>query len=664
MAASTLRLLCTVVASALLTNPLLASELVLTQGTNFAVDVSRQDGRIAIDLLGHIWILSARGGEAQAVGDNTGVASNPKWSPDGKSILYEVTEPGISQIWLLDSLTGVSRAIGEPLYFDRQPSWHPDGSRIVFSSPRGQTGFDIWEQDIATGVATQISSDAGNDSEPAWSSNGFALAYIRQENGIWSLIVRRDNEEQRIIRSADRLSAPSWRPDGTLLMYQRHATEGATLEMAILSEPPIVRAYSGGEDLFAAAISWKDRTQFFYAADGIIKKRNFDARHSQRISFRAYVNDLSTTGKKQRLQRSLKVIDTPLSRLVMRASRLFTGGDSVYLIDHDVLIENGRIADIVSRQEWPAETILDLGDVTIMPGLIDAFSALPKGPPEIVGPLLLSLGITTLVTADVIPVDEKYAAWHGESSPGPRVLKSILASEPVPAKLPDDLAMVQVASLVTLSPQQRLNVDKWRETGLPLLVKNWQAGLGLDADLALGIQSMPASPGGKRYQDLQLGNGHAAVTLVSGMAGANTVGVQPLLTSRQGELLRTGVVNQAYADTALSFGTEQTALVLGSQPNGLPAGLALHAELRAMQYAGLSPAAALQSAGVNPAKALGYEKDLGQIRPGGLADLVIVDGDPLNNVDDAFKVIGVVRNGRFFSVGGLLDRAMAMAPID
>lgn len=664
MAASTMRLLCTIVASALVTNPLLASELVLTQGTNFAVDVARQDGRIAIDLLGHIWILSARGGEAQAVGDNTGVASHPKWSPDGNSILYEVAEPGTSQIWLLDSHTGVSKVIGEPLYFDRQPSWHPDGSRIVFSSPRGQTGFDIWEQDVATGVATQISSDPADDSEPVWSSNGLALAYIRQERDTWSLIVNRDNSEQRILSSSDRLSAPSWRPDGTLLMYQRHAAEGATLEMAILSEPAIVRTYSGGEDLFAGAISWKDRSHFFYAADGIIKKRNFDARHSQRVSFRAYVNDLSTSGKKPRLQRSLSVIDAPHSRLVIRASRLFTGGDSEYVIGQDVLIENGRIADVVSRQEWPTETILDLGDVTIMPGLIDAFSALPKGPPELVGPLLLSLGITTLVTADTTALGERYAAWHGESNPGPRILGSVLASEPVPAKLPDDIALVQVGSLTRLSPQQRTNIDKWRETGLPLLVKNWQAGLGLDADLALGMQSMPASPAGKRYQDLQLGNDHAPVTLVSGMAGSNTVGVESLLASQQGELLHAGAANQSYADSALSFGTEQTALILGSQPNGLPAGLALHAELRAMQYAGLSPAAALQSAGINPAKALGYEKDLGQIKAGGLADLVIVDGDPLNNVDDALNVIGVVRNGRFFSVGGLLDRAVAIVPVD
>ena len=35
---------------------------------------------------------------------------------------------------------------------------------------------------------------------------------------------------------------------------------------------------------------------------------------------------------------------------------------------------------------------------------------------------------------------------------------------------------------------------------------------------------------------------------------------------------------------------------------------------------------------------------------------MIVDGDPLANIGDALKIVGVVRNGRFFSVSGLLDR--------
>jgi len=50
---------------------------------------------------------------------------------------------------------------------------------------------------------------------------------------------------------------------------------------------------------------------------------------------------------------------------------------------------------------------------------------------------------------------------------------------------------------------------------------------------------------------------------------------------------------------------------------------------------------------------------LGRIAVGASADLVFVDGDPLNDIVDALNVVAVVRNGRFYSVSGLVDRAKA-----
>ena len=97
-------------------------------------------------------------------------------------------------------------------------------------------------------------------------------------------------------------------------------------------------------------------------------------------------------------------------------------------------------------------------------------------------------------------------------------------------------------------------------------------------------------------------------------------------------------------------------VVLGSKPNGMPPGLGLHAEFRALAAAGLTPEQALRAAGVNAASALGLGLQLGRIAAGSFADLVIVDGDPLADIGDALNVVAVVRNGRFFSTIGLIDR--------
>ena len=105
-------------------------------------------------------------------------------------------------------------------------------------------------------------------------------------------------------------------------------------------------------------------------------------------------------------------------------------------------------------------------------------------------------------------------------------------------------------------------------------------------------------------------------------------------------------------------------LVLGSAPNGLPPGIALHAEFRALADAGLRNEQVLRTAGVNAAAALGFGLQLGRVTRGAAADLLVIDGNPLTTIDDTLKIIGVVRNGRFYSVSGLLDLAEAARNVE
>ena len=85
-----------------------------------------------------------------------------------------------------------------------------------------------------------------------------------------------------------------------------------------------------------------------------------------------------------------------------------------------------------------------------------------------------------------------------------------------------------------------------------------------------------------------------------------------------------------------------------------PNAINLHGELMAYTMAGMSAFDALKAATVNPAKALGY--DGGTIEPGKLADLIAIDGDPLANIANTYKVKKVVANGRAYDVAELVAR--------
>lgn len=78
-------------------------------------------------------------------------------------------------------------------------------------------------------------------------------------------------------------------------------------------------------------------------------------------------------------------------------------------------------------------------------------------------------------------------------------------------------------------------------------------------------------------------------------------------------------------------------------------GYALHAELRALVGAGLTPYQALSTATRNPAEYLGVSRSHGSITPGKVADLLLLDADPLMSVDAVAKPVGVMLAGRWFS---------------
>jgi imidazolonepropionase-like amidohydrolase len=89
-----------------------------------------------------------------------------------------------------------------------------------------------------------------------------------------------------------------------------------------------------------------------------------------------------------------------------------------------------------------------------------------------------------------------------------------------------------------------------------------------------------------------------------------------------------------------------------------PNAINLHGELLAYVTAGMTPYEALKAATVNPAKALNLEA--GTIEPGKLADIIIVDGDPLQDITTLRRVKRVIANGRVYEMSDLLKGA---API-
>ena len=71
-------------------------------------------------------------------------------------------------------------------------------------------------------------------------------------------------------------------------------------------------------------------------------------------------------------------------------------------------------------------------------------------------------------------------------------------------------------------------------------------------------------------------------------------------------------------------------------------------EMELMTRAGLTPLQVLRSATVNGAKAMNLERDIGTVQPGKLADLVVLDADPLADVLNLSRIHRVIKDGKLF----------------
>jgi imidazolonepropionase-like amidohydrolase len=90
--------------------------------------------------------------------------------------------------------------------------------------------------------------------------------------------------------------------------------------------------------------------------------------------------------------------------------------------------------------------------------------------------------------------------------------------------------------------------------------------------------------------------------------------------------------------------------------HGQREGLGSHWEMWGFVMGGMSPMQALQAATIDPARHLGLVRDLGSLENGKLADLLIVDGNPLENIRVTDHIAYVVQNGRIYEGGTLTEK--------
>ena len=245
----------------------------IRQGTNMSAALAPGGPTLVVDLLGRLWSVPATGGGAVPLTPEDEQARNPRFSPDGGRVVYQRRSGTQWDLWLLDMATGEQRPLTASPDDEREPDFAADGRAVIFASNR--TGhYCVWAITLDGGVETQLTEEAGAASYPTVSEHGL-VAYVLERDDDWSIrVLGTDGAIDVVHTSASRLSPPSWRPGGGVLIFgEQDSPETSRLQLLLLGEPRVLKSLSGSEDLFAARAAWRSAAEFLYTADGQLWRR-------------------------------------------------------------------------------------------------------------------------------------------------------------------------------------------------------------------------------------------------------------------------------------------------------------------------------------------------------------------------------------------------------
>jgi Tol biopolymer transport system component len=625
-----------------------------------------------------LWIRDMKSGQSRAVTSITTQPQGASWSPDGKRIAFFNVDGmwRVAQISVLDVATGTVTKVHDQLAQPGIPTWSPDGKRLALA------GIAPMTRRFREGTNQVLTISADRDVGRPFRG--------RQPGGPERPALQVEGD--RWFAPAPLLSidsrggcGPVWSPDGTKM---------AAIYEGVLSVWPVA---TNGEPLgpprrvtseSAHAPSWQgDSRHILYQSLDKLRIVDVETGEARTVPF-----DLKYTPA------------VPTTRIVVHAGKLVDMRSPTSKSNVDVVITGNTITSVVPHADGnhaaAANTqVIDASRETVMPGLVEFHSHLQPDFGESQGRAFLAFGVTTVRSPGNTPYEavEEREANEAGVRPGPRVYGTGYLMEWQRVYYKMGIAISSVAhfemelqrakvlqhdlikSYVRLPDlQQKRMVEFAHSIGVPVATHEIYpaALLGVDNTEHTGATSRRGySPKiatmQRSYEDVVQLFGKSQRILcpmISGGGARKLFETEPELKNDPRFKLYPGWIQAQVAAQPGSANPGGGGDPIGGsgkmvldimRAGGLivagtdtPNAINLHGELMSYVLAGMSTFEALKAATVNPAKALNL--DAGTIAAGKLADLVMVDGDPLADIANAHKVKRVIANGRAYEMKDLI----------
>ena len=668
--------------------------------------VSPNGKKVVYESLGKLYVQNVNGGTPKRL---TRLPANireydPSWTRDGKSLVFvSWSDEALATVHKISANGGSIRDLTRAPGHYRRPAMTPDSEYVVFEKNSG--GFltsDEWSSEpglhiLAVGdIKSRLIRGSGSGAHFGPDSN--RIFFTGNSDGASALMsTNLLGDDERVHASSKLAQSFHISPNGENIAFRENYN---LYSMPALMGPQNVSAGPNASALPVKKMStdgstypsWnKDGSSLYWTLGPGLYEGNIKAAFMDEDYEQSEIANLSRTVQAAK----------PEGGVALTNARIITMSDSEggVIENGTVIIDGDRIRAVGEDLNVPRGfEVMDLEGRTVIPGLIDAHAHGPQGVSDMTpeqnwkAVAHLALGVTTIFdpssqASAIFPAAEMQKAG---TLIAPRIYSTgeVIYGAKAPgffAAIDDeDDASEHVTRLNVQGAhgvknynqprrEQRQQVTHAAREQNMLVVPEGGSLYHMDMSLVVdGNSSIEHNiPVGEIYDDViqlmsQTDTAYVPTLVVTygGVRGESyyyqnsNVWEHPILSKHvpprmlQADSVRRQMApDEDYADAeaaAVAKKLMDAGVLVTIGAHGQREGLAAHWEMWSFARGGMSPVQALQTATVDPAKHLGFFNDIGSLEEGKLADLVILNENPLEDIYNTDNIEMVMQGGRLF----------------